>query len=85
MAGGSAGDDRQNPAINNIVDVTNYVMMECGQPLHAFDFAKAGRAEIIVRPRGRARRSKRSTTRTYTLEPGMCVIADAERPWPWAA
>lgn len=67
------------PAINNVVDVTNYVMMECGQPLHAFDFAKLAGPEIIVREARPGELFEAINHKTYPLEPGMCVIADAER------
>jgi phenylalanyl-tRNA synthetase beta chain len=67
-------------SVNNVVDVTNYVMLECGQPLHAFDFAKVAGNKIIVR---RARAGEPFVAinhKTYTLDERMCVIADAERP-----
>ncbi len=67
------------PAINNVVDVTNYVMLECGQPLHAFDFAKLAGPEIIVREAQGGELFEAINHKTYPLEPGMCVIADAER------
>ena len=67
------------PAINNVVDVTNYVMLECGQPLHAFDFAKLAGPEIIVREAQSGELFEAINHKTYPLEPGMCVIADAER------
>ena len=66
-------------AINNVVDITNYVLMESGQPLHAFDLAGLKGHEIVVRE-GRADEPIVAIDhRTYTLAPGMCVIADAER------
>lgn len=65
--------------VNNVVDATNWVMLECGQPLHPFDAARlAGRRIVVRRPRpgeeivtldGRARR----------LDPATTVIADGER------
>jgi phenylalanyl-tRNA synthetase beta chain len=66
-------------SINNIVDITNYVLMECGQPLHAFDFAKLAGAEIIVREASQGEEFLAIDHKTYVLEPGMCVIADSSR------
>lgn len=67
-------------SINNIVDVTNYVMFEMGQPLHAFDFDRLSGRRIIVRE---ARPGEKITSidgHERILQPGMLVIADAERP-----
>jgi phenylalanyl-tRNA synthetase beta chain len=66
--------------INNVADITNYVLHELGQPLHAFDLAKLGEHRIVVR---RARPGERLKTldgmdRQLTSE--MLVIADAARP-----
>ncbi len=66
--------------ISNVVDVTNYVMLELGQPLHAFDRATLREGRIVVR-RARAGETITSIDGTEVqLEPEMLVIADAERP-----
>lgn len=66
--------------VNNVVDVTNYVMMECGQPFHAFDFDKLRGGRIVVRHARAGETIDAIDHRKYQLTPDMCVIADAERP-----
>jgi phenylalanyl-tRNA synthetase beta chain len=66
--------------INNIVDITNYVMMECGQPLHAFDFDKLAGKKIVVRRAKTGEKLAAINHIEYALTPEMCVIADAEKP-----
>jgi phenylalanyl-tRNA synthetase beta chain len=66
-------------SINNVVDVTNYVMFELGQPMHAFDLDKLSERRIVVR---RARPGERIRTLDGVergLTKDMCVIADASR------
>ena len=66
--------------INNIVDITNYVMLECGQPLHAFDFDKLAGQKIVVRRAKTGEKLAAINHIEYSLTPEMCVIADAEKP-----
>ena len=66
--------------INNVADITNYVLMESGQPLHAFDFDKLHGGRIIVRRAKKGEKIKAITQVEYPLDPEMCIIADADRP-----
>ncbi|MGH9775599.1 MAG: phenylalanine--tRNA ligase subunit beta [Candidatus Acidiferrales bacterium] len=66
-------------SINNVVDATNYVLLELGQPQHAFDFDRLSEKRIVVR---RARKGEKIRTLDgieRALSPEMCVIADAAR------
>lgn len=66
-------------AINNVVDITNYVMLEIGQPMHAFDYARLAGRRLIIR---RARQGEPLVTLDgvpHTLDPEALVVADAER------
>jgi len=68
-----------NP-INNIVDVTNYVLAEIAQPMHAFDAAKLQGDEIIVRSARPGETIKALNDESYTLDPSNLVIADPAGP-----
>jgi len=66
--------------VSNIVDVTNYVMFECGQPLHAYDLERLEGRRLVVRRARKGESFKAINGRDYALEPEMLVIADAARP-----
>ena len=70
--------------INNIVDITNYVMYELGQPLHAFDAAaimdkKAGRKNIIIRRADAGEKFSALNKETYKLDDDLLVVADDKK------
>ncbi len=66
--------------LNNVVDVTNYVMLELGQPLHAFDLAKLDGAKIVIRRAGEDRDFVTLDQTSRRLEPDDLVIADERKP-----
>ena len=67
-------------SINNVVDITNWVLLETGQPLHAFDLDKLSGQEIIVRSAAQGENLVAIDAKTYALTPEMLVIADSQKP-----
>lgn len=66
--------------INNVVDVTNYILHEYGQPLHAFDTTKLSGEEIVVRRAKDKETILALDSKEYKLTSDMLVIADKKRP-----
>ncbi len=67
-------------SINNIVDATNIVLLELGQPMHAFDYAHIAQSEIVVREARAGEQLATLDGATRTLAPRMLVIADPKTP-----
>lgn len=66
--------------INNVVDATNYVMLEINQPLHAFDYSRIKTGNIIVRTAAKGEKITALDGRTYELKDTDLVIADPKEP-----
>ncbi|MFA4871550.1 MAG: phenylalanine--tRNA ligase subunit beta [Patescibacteria group bacterium] len=66
--------------INNLVDITNYILLEFGQPIHVFDYEKLQGREIIVRLAKKGEKILALDGKIYELNPENLVIADSKNP-----
>lgn len=66
--------------ISNVVDITNFVMMELGQPLHAFDFDRLAENRIVVRAAEAGEAFTTLDEKPRALQAGMCMICDGQKP-----
>ena len=66
--------------INNVVDVTNFVMLECGQPLHAFDYSTLNGKKIVVKTSHPDQKFTTLDGQEHILDGSELMICDAERP-----
>ncbi len=67
-------------SINNVVDVTNFVMLETGQPLHAFDYDHLADGRIEIRKAGSGMDFTTLDSKVHRLDPEMLMICDGQRP-----
>ena len=67
-------------SISNVVDITNYVMLEIGQPMHAFDMDTLQEKQIIVRRAAEGEKIQTLDEKEFTLNPNNLVICDGNRP-----
>lgn len=67
-------------SINNVVDITNYILLDLAQPMHAFDYETLKGHAIVVREAKKGEKMMTLKDEEKTLKPGQLVIADAERP-----
>lgn len=67
-------------SVNNIVDITNFVLLELGQPLHAFDLAKLAGNKIVVRKATQSEAFEAIDHSKHKLQDDMLVIADGDKP-----
>ena len=65
-------------SISNVVDISNYVMLELGHPLHTYDYDKVRDHKIVVRKARGGEKTRTLDGVERTLEPGVCVIADGD-------
>ncbi len=66
--------------INNVVDITNYVMIECGQPLHAFDYDRIQGKQIVVRSASEGEKFVTLDQKEHALSASTLMICDAKKP-----